>query len=177
MKRREFMMLVSAAAATWPHAVRAQQSERVKRIGVIMSVSADDPEGRLRIAAFLKDLQLLGWSDGRNVQTDVRWTAGPDDVRKYVAELAMLAPDIILTAGSATLGPLLQATRSVPIVRARSGPGRRRLRAEPGARPGGNATGFINFEYGISGKWLELLKEIAPGMKRAAVLRDPRAQQ
>src|SRR5881227_3123678 len=112
MRRRYFIRMVGSAAATWPLVAHALQSERVKRIGVLMSVSADDPEGRLRVAAFLEELQLLGWSDGRNVQTDVHWTTGPDDIRKYVAELVRLAPDVILTAGSATLGPLLQATRS-----------------------------------------------------------------
>src|SRR5436305_6305674 len=115
MKRRHFLGVLAGAAVTWPLSARAQ-FERVKRIGVLMSVSADDPEGKIRLAALLQELQLLGWSDGRNVQTHIRWTTGPDDIRKYVIELTTLVPDVILAAGSATLGPLLQATRTVPIV-------------------------------------------------------------
>jgi putative ABC transport system substrate-binding protein len=156
----------------WPLAARAQQPERMRRIGVLMSVAKDDPEGQPRIAAFLQDLQPLGWIDRHNMRIDIRWTAGPDDIRKYAAELAALAPDVILTAGSATLGPLLQATRTVPIVFVHVPDPVGAGLVDSLARPGGNATGFINFEYGISGKWLELLKEIAPGVTRAAVLRD-----
>jgi putative ABC transport system substrate-binding protein len=172
MKRREFITLFGGAAATWPLAARAQQPERMRRIGVLMSVAKDDPEGQPRIAAFLQDLQPLGWIDRHNMRIDIRWTAGPDDIRKYAAELAALAPDVILTAGSATLGPLLQATRTVPIVFVHVPDPVGAGLVDSLARPGGNATGFINFEYGISGKWLELLKEIAPGVTRAAVLRD-----
>jgi putative ABC transport system substrate-binding protein len=172
MKRREFITLFGGAAATWPLAARAQQAERMRRIGVLMSVAKDDPEGQPRIAAFLQDLQPLGWIDRHNMRIDIRWTAGPDDIRKYAAELAALAPDVILTAGSATLGPLLQATRTVPIVFVHVPDPVGAGLVDSLARPGGNATGFINFEYGISGKWLELLKEIAPGVTRAAVLRD-----
>ena len=164
MKRREFITLLGGAAAAWPLAARAQQAERVRRIGVLMASAADDPEFQARIAAFLQGLQQLGWTDGRNVRIDTRWaTTNPDDIRRHAAELAALAPDVILAAtGTATVAPLLQATRTVPIVFA--------VVIDPVgagfvaslARPGGNATGFTIFEYGMSGKWLELLKEIAP---------------
>ena len=176
MRRREFITLLGGAAATslsWPLAARAQQGERMRRIGVLRAIAADDPEAQAQHAAFLQGLQQLGWTDGRNVRIDTRWAAGnAADVRKYAAELVALAPDVILAIGSASVGPLLQATRTVPIVFA--------IVADPvGAgfvdslsRPGGNATGFMMFEYSLSGKWLELLKEIAPGVTRAAVLRD-----
>ena len=161
-------------AAAWPLAARAQQPERMRRIGVLMGAAADDPEGQARIAAFQQGLQQLGWTDGRNVRIDYRWGAGnADDIRKYAAELVALAPDVILATGGASVAPLLQATRTVPIVFV--------IVADPVgagfvdslARPGGNATGFMQFEYSLSGKWLELLKQIAPGVTRAAVLRDP----
>jgi putative ABC transport system substrate-binding protein len=179
MKRREFISLLGGAAAassvSWPLAARAQQDDRIRRIGVLMASAADDPESQARIAALLQGLQQLGWSDGRNVRIDTRWaTTNADDIRRHAAELAALAPDVILAGtGTATVAPLLQATRTVPIVFA--------LVIDPVgagfvaslARPGGNATGFTIFEYGMSGKWLELLKEIAPRVTRAAVLRDP----
>jgi putative ABC transport system substrate-binding protein len=159
--------------AAWPLATRAQQPERMRRIGVLITSAADDPDGQARNAAFLQGLQSLGWTVGRNVLIDYRWSAGNADIRKYAAELVALAPDVIMTSGVAGVAPLLQATRSVPIVFA--------LVADPvGAgfvdslsRPGGNATGFTALEYGFGGKWLELLKEIAPGVKRVAVIRDP----
>jgi putative ABC transport system substrate-binding protein len=172
MQRREFITLLGGAAVAWPLAAHAQQGERVRRIGVLLS-SADDQEGQARIAAFLQALQQLGWIDGRNVRIDTRWPAGnADDARKYAAELVALAPDVILSTGSANIALMLQATRTVPIVFV--------LVPDPvGAgfvdslsRPGGNATGFTPFEFGMSAKWLELLKEIAPGVTRAAVLRD-----
>jgi putative tryptophan/tyrosine transport system substrate-binding protein len=172
MRRREFITLVGGAAA-WPLAARAQQPDRMRRIGVLVGI-ADDAEGQARLAALLQGLQQLGWTDGRNVRIDTRWAAGDADRgRKYAAELVALAPDVILAAGTAAVGPLLQATRTVPIVFV--------IVLDPVgagfvdslARPGGNATGFINFEYSIGAKWLELLKEIAPGVTRAAVLRDP----
>src|SRR5262245_46432130 len=150
----------------------------MRRIGALMNLAADDPEGQARIAAFLQALQELGWTDGRNVRFEYRWAAGnADDVRKYAAELVALAPDVILASGGSVAGPLLQVTRSVPIVFT--------LTPDPvGAgfvdsltRPGGNATGFIQFEYGMSGKWVELLKEIAPHVTRVAVLRDPAIAQ
>jgi ABC-type uncharacterized transport system substrate-binding protein len=174
MKRREFIALLGGAAAAWPVAARAQQGEPMRRIGVLMSTSADDPEGQARLAAFQQGLQQLGWTVGRNVRIDSRWPAGDSErLRRYAAELVALSPDVILATGSAAAGPLLQATRTVPIVFV--------IVPDPvGAgfvnslsRPGGNATGFIQFEYGISGKWLELLKQIAPAVTRAAILRDP----
>jgi putative ABC transport system substrate-binding protein len=154
--------------------VRAQQSERIRRIGVLHTPAADDSEGQARSAAFLQGLQQLGWTDGRNVRIDTRWAAGdPDHIRRYVAELVALAPDVIMATGSATVGPLLQATRTVPIVFAGVPDPVGSGFVESLARPGGNATGFIVFEYGIGAKWLELLKEIAPSVTRVAVLRDP----
>ncbi len=171
--RREFITLVGGAATAWPLAARAQQPDRVRRIGVLSGGSAaDDPDGQAQIAAFLQGLQQLGWSDGRNVRIDTRWAAGDANlIRNYAAELIALAPDVILAAGSATLGPLLQVTRTVPIVFTTIldpvGAGF----VDSLARPGGNATGFIAFEYGLSGKWLELLKQIAPSLTRVAILR------
>jgi putative ABC transport system substrate-binding protein len=174
MQRREFITLLGSATVAWPLAVRAQQPERMRRIGVLMSVAADDPEGQARLTAFLQGLQQLGWADGRNVRIDIRWGAGDADrYRRYAAELVALAPDVILAASSSALEPLQQATRTVPIVFVTI--------ADPVgagfinslARPGGNATGFSQFEYGVIGKWLELLKEIAPGVTRVAVIRDP----
>jgi putative ABC transport system substrate-binding protein len=158
-----------------PFAARAQQGERMRRIGVLTGAAADDPDALARQAAFVQGLQQLGWTDGRNVRIDTRWaTTNPDDIRRHAAELAALAPDVILAAtGTATVAPLLQATRTVPIVFV--------LVIDPVgagfvaslAQPGGNATGFTLFDDGMSGKWLELLKEIAPRVTRAAVLRDP----
>src|SRR6266849_3806083 len=175
MRRREFITLLGGTAATWPLAALAQQADRIRRIGVLIGSSADDPEFQARIAAFAQGLAQLGWADGRNVRIDTRWaTTNPDDIRRYAAELVALAPDVLVAGtGTATVAPLLQATRTVPIVFA--------LVIDPVgagfvdslARPGGNATGFTFFEYGTSGKWLELLKEIAPRVTRAAVLRDP----
>jgi putative tryptophan/tyrosine transport system substrate-binding protein len=155
-------------------AARAQQSDRMRRIGVLNGQAANDPDAQANIAAFLQGLQQLGWTDGRNVRIDHRWAAGnPADIRKYAAELVALAPEVILATGASPLGPLMQATRTVPIVFA--------IVPDPvGAgfvdslsRPGGNTTGFMQAEYNLSGKWLELLKQIAPGVTRAAVLRDP----
>ena len=169
MRRREFITLLGGSVATWPLVARAGQPERMRRIGVLMAAAADDSESQARIAGFLQALQQLGWADGRNVRIDTRWaTTNPDDIRRHAAELAALAPDVILAAsGTATVAPLLQATRTVPIVFA--------VVIDPVgagfvaslARPGGNATGFTIFEYGMSGKWLELLKEIAPRVTRA----------
>jgi putative ABC transport system substrate-binding protein len=175
MKRRQFVALLGGAAAGWPLAARAQQPERMRRIGVLLAAAADDAEFQARIGAFLQGLQQLGWTDGRNVRIDTRWaTTNADDIRRHAAELAALAPDVILAAtGTVTVAPLLQATRTVPIVFVSVidpvGAGF----VDSLARPGGNATGFTVFEYGMSGKWLELLKEIAPRVTRAAVLRDP----
>jgi ABC-type uncharacterized transport system substrate-binding protein len=173
VNRREFMTLLGGAAAAWPLAARAQQPERMRRIGVLMYLAADDAEGQARLAAFAEALRQLGWSDGRNLRIDTRW-ATADDIRRHAAELAELAPDVLVAAtGTATVAPLLQATRTVPIVFVSVidpvGAGF----VASLAQPGGNATGFTIYEYSMSGKWLELLKEIAPRVTRAAVLRDP----
>ena len=174
MKRREFITLLGGAAATWPLAARAQQPERMRRIGVFINPVADDPATQARLAAFVEGLQQLGWTDGRNVRIDTRWSAGnPDDTRKSAAELVALAPDVILVNGSAAAGPLLQATRTVPIVFVNVVDPVGAGFVKSLSRPDGNATGFVSFEYGLSGKWLELLKEIAPRVTRAAVIRDP----
>jgi putative ABC transport system substrate-binding protein len=174
VRRREFITLIGgAAAATWPPAARAQQRERMRRIGVLMTTAADDQDNKVRLAAFQQRLQQLGWTDGHNVRIDYRFAAAdPENYRKYAAELVALAPDVILAQSSGAIAPLLQATRTIPIVFT--------LVADPVgagfvdslARPGGNATGFTNFEYAISAKWLELLKDIAPGVTRVAVLRE-----
>jgi putative ABC transport system substrate-binding protein len=175
MKRREFITLLGGAAAGWPLAARAQQAgERMRRIGVLTTLAADDEEAMARLAAFLQALQQLGWTGNRNVHIDYRWGAGePERIRRHAAELAALAPEVILANGTAGVGPLLQATRTVPIVFVQvSDPVGAGYIASL-ARPGGNATGFTLFEYGTSGKWLELLKQIAPSVTRAVVLRDP----
>jgi putative ABC transport system substrate-binding protein len=173
MKRRQFITLLGGAAATWPLAARAQQGERMRRIGVLMPSAADDPEYQARLTAFLQRLAQLGWLDGRNVRIDTRWAAADADrIRKYAEELVALAPDVILAPGSAMTGPLLQATRTIPIVFVTIPDPVGAGFVESLARPGGNVTGFIAFEYGLSAKWLELLKQIAPGVTRAAVLRD-----
>ena len=174
LSRREFITLLGGAAVAWPLGAHAQQGERMRRIGVLMPSAADDPEYQARMTAFLQELARLGWLDGRNVRIDTRWAvADADRIRKYAAELVALAPDVILAPGSATTGPLLQATRTIPIVFATIPDPVGAGFVESLARPGGNATGFIAFEYGLSAKWLELLKQIAPGVTRAAVLRDP----
>jgi putative ABC transport system substrate-binding protein len=174
MKRRAFITLLGGAAAAWPLAARAQQGERVRRIGMLSGGgTADDPDVQANVAAFLQGLQQLGWTDGRNLRIDIRWGAGnPDNVRKYAAELVALNPDVILTAGTSTMAPLLQATHTVPIVFANVADPVGAGFVDSLARPGGNATGFMQFEYSLSGKWLELLKQLAPGVTRAAVLRD-----
>ena len=174
MRRREFITLLGGGAAAWPIAARAQQGERVRRIGVLMPLSADDPQSLRRLTAFVQGLQQLGWTDGRNVRIDVRWAAGdPDRFRRYAAELVGLAPDVILAAAVSSMMPLQQATRSVPLVFVQvTDPVGAGFVASL-ARPGGNATGFTLFEFGVSAKWLELLKEVAPRLTRVAVLRDP----
>jgi putative ABC transport system substrate-binding protein len=174
VRRREFITLLGGATA-WPVASRAQQPERKRRIGVLtVAAVADDPDGQARNAAFLQGLQQLGWTDGRNIRIDYRWGAGDaDNMRKYAAELVALGPDVILASGTAAVGPLLQATRTVPIVFAQVTDPVGAGYVDSLPQPGGNATGFVLFEYAISGKWLELLKDIAPAVRRAAVIRDP----
>jgi putative ABC transport system substrate-binding protein len=173
MKRREFITLVGGAAVAWPLAARAQQTERVRRVGVLMSVAADGPDGQPRLAAFLKGLQALGWTDGRNVRIDTRWGAGDAErARKYAAELVALGPDVILASGDHSVVASQQATRTVPIVFTLVSDPVGTGYVESLARPGGNMTGFTLFEYSTSAKYLELLKEIAPGVKRAAVVRE-----
>ena len=172
MKRRQFITILGGAAA-WPLAARAQQSERMRRIGVLMNLAADDPEAQVRLAAFHQGLQELGWTVGRNLRIDTRWGAGDADrYRRYSTELVALAPDVILAASGAIVPWLLQATRSVPIVFAQVPDPVGTGFVESLAHPGGNITGFTNFEFSIGGKLLELLKEIAPRVTRAAVLRD-----
>jgi putative tryptophan/tyrosine transport system substrate-binding protein len=171
IRRREFITLLGGAA-TWPLAARAQQGERVRRIGVLMHLAADDPEGQARHAAFLQGLEQSGWSAGRNVRIDTRWGASEADRRRYAAELVALAPDVILASNSQSTLALQAATNTVPIVFANVTDPVAAGFVESLARPGGNATGFTLFEYGISAKWLELLKEVAPGVTRVAVIRE-----
>jgi ABC-type uncharacterized transport system substrate-binding protein len=174
MRRRDFIKLVGGSAAAWPVASRAQQPDRMRRIGILMNLAEGDAEAQDRIAAFLLGLQQLGWTDSRNVRIDTLFAVGSGaEARKNVADLVARAPDVILATGSVSVGPLLQVSGAVPIVFV--------LVPDPVgagyvnslARPGGNATGFSLFEYGIGGKWLELLKQVAPGVTRVAVLRDP----
>jgi putative ABC transport system substrate-binding protein len=174
MRRRKFITLAGGAAIAWPLAARAQQPERMRRIAVLQGGGdRDDPRSQLSTAAFLQALQQLGWTDGRNVRIDYRWPAGDaDKARKYAGELVALAPDVILTVSSLSLASLLQATRTVPIVFVGVADPVGTGFVNSLSRPGGNATGFMLFDYDLSGKWLELLKEIAPGVTRAAVLRD-----
>jgi putative ABC transport system substrate-binding protein len=175
MKRRAFITLLGGATtAAWPLTARAQQGERMRRIGVLLTAAADDQEFQARLAAFLEGLQKSGWTDRRNVRIDTRWAGGnADDIRRHATEMLALAPDVILASAAPTVTELQRASRTVPIVFVSVidpvGAGF----VDSLARPGGNATGFTNFEYGISGKWLELLKQIAPDVTRAAVLRDP----
>jgi putative ABC transport system substrate-binding protein len=173
LRRREFVALLGSAAAAWPLAVRAQQTERMRHIAVLLPATADNPVFQSWVAAFFQGLALSGWTVGRNLRVETRWaTTNPTEIRRHAAELAALAPDAILAHGTSAVIPLLQATRNVPIVFA--------VVADPVgagivqslARPGGNATGFMPFDYSIGAKWLELLKEIAPEVTRVAVLRD-----
>src|SRR5262245_42580846 len=173
MRRREFITLVGGAAAVWPLAARAQQPERMQRIGVLLPAAADNPEYQTRVAAFHQALALLGWTIGRNVRIDTRWAgANAAEIRRHAAELAALAPDVILAHGALTVRPLLQATRTVPIVFPVAVDPVGAGFVDSLARPGGNVTGFMTVEYGMAGKRLELLKQIEPGVTRAAVLRD-----
>jgi putative ABC transport system substrate-binding protein len=174
VNRREFITLVGGAAVAWPIVARAQQPGGMRRIGVLMNSAADDPESQVRLAAFVQELQRLGWIIDRNVQIEARWSAADvSTLRRHAAELPALAPDAILAGVGGTVAPLLQATRTVPIVFAQSidpvGTGF----VASLARPGGNVTGFTQFEYSLAGKWPELLKEVAPQVTRAAILREP----
>jgi putative ABC transport system substrate-binding protein len=172
MTRRHFITLLGRAAAAWPLAARAQQPA-MRRIGVLMNLSADDPESTARLTAFVQGLQQLGWTDGRNVQMEIRWGAGnPELFRRYSIELVAHAPDVILAAAGAIVPPLLEATRSIPIVFAQTPDPVGAGYISNLARPGGNATGFTQLEFGVSAKWLEFLKQIAPRVTRVGVLRD-----
>ena len=173
MRRRQFIRFVGGAVAAWPLAVQGQQGERMRLIGVLLPVGKDDQFYLSLVTAFRQALQELGLVDGRNVRIDIRWAPQVADIRRHAAELAALAPDVILAHGTATVGPLLQATRSVPIVFPASVDPVAGSLVESLSRPGGNATGFMLFEYSMSGKWLELLKQIAPSVTRVKVLGDP----
>jgi putative ABC transport system substrate-binding protein len=174
MNRREFITLLGGAAIAWPLAARAQRGERMRRIGILLPATADNLEFQARVGAFLQGLQQSGWSIGRNVQIDTRWaTANADEIRRHAAELAALAPDAIVAHGSSTVGAMVQATRTVPIVFPTVADPVAAGFVDSLSRPGGNTTGFMSFEYSLGGKWLELLKEIAPAVTRAAVFRDP----
>ena len=173
MRRRDFITLFGGTAAAWPLTARAQQGERVRRVGVLLPAVADDPEFQTRFGAFLQGLQQAGWSIGRNVRIDTRW-ATPDaaEIRRHAAELVALAPDAILADGAPVVGALLKATRTIPIVFPVVGDPVAAGFVDSLARPGGNATGFMSGENSMGAKWLELLKQIAPGVTRVAVLRD-----
>jgi len=174
MRRREFITLLGGAAAAWPLAAHAQQPERVRRVGVLLPAAADDSQFQTWVGAFLQALALLGWSIGRNVRIDTRWaTANAETIRSYAVELVALVPDVILAHGNAAVGALLQTTRTLPIVFPVIGDPVAGGFVESLARPGGNATGFMNFDFSFSGKWLEVLNQIAPSVTRVAVLRDP----
>jgi len=173
MQRRQFIALLGGAA-TWPLAARAQQDQRVRRLGVLSALAEDDPESVARRPAFEQALKALNWTDGSNLQIDYRWAAGDAErIRKLVAEIIALAPDVILTSGSSLVAPMMQATRTIPIVFVQviDPVGSGLIKSL--ARPGGNVTGFTQFEYSLAAKWVELLKEIAPQVTRAAVIRDP----
>ena len=171
MRRREFITLLGGVVVAWPLAARAQQAQRMQRIGVL---TLDDVDNRASYGAFLQALQQLGWIDGQNVRIETRWAGGSaSDMRKYATDIVALAPDVIFATGTAGMVPLLQATHTVPIVFANVADPVGAGFVDTMAHPGGNATGFIQFEYSLSGKWVELLKQIAPGVTRAAVLRDP----
>jgi putative ABC transport system substrate-binding protein len=174
MRRRDFITLLVSAAAAWPFAARAQQTDPRRRVGVLLPGGADDPTWQTRLGAFLQGMQQSGWSIGQNLLIDTRWgTNNAGEIRRYAAGLVALTPDVIFAAGASTVGPLLQATRAIPIVFATVADPIGAGFVESLARPGGNITGFAFFDYGVSAKWLELLKEIAPTVTRVAVLRDP----
>ena len=174
IERRKFLATLGGAAAVWPLAARAQHSERVRQIGVLIQVAEGDPQASIEVAAFLRGLQDLGWREGRNLRVDTRWGGGDTDrIRKYAAELVALAPEVVLALGGTVAGALQQASSAVPIVFVNVTDPVGRGYVASLAQPVRNATGFTSFEFGMGGKWLEVLKEIAPRMTRAAVLRDP----
>ena len=174
MRRRDFIKAIAGSAAAWPLTVRAQQGDRMRRLGIIIGAAAEESETKARITAFLQELKHLGWDEGRNIRIEMRATAGnAGAARKYAAELVAFAPDVILALGGSQVGPLLEATHTVPIVFTITADPVGNGLVDSLARPGGNATGFMIFDYSLTGKWLELLKEIAPSVTRAAVLRDP----
>src|SRR5437667_7093187 len=174
LKRLDFITLLGGAAAAWPLAARAQQGEQMRRIGVLMNTGADEPESQARLAAFMQGLQELGWAAGRNLRIDHRWSPGDlARLRKDAAELVALRPEVILAGVGATTMALQQFTRTIPIVMAQGIDPVGNGYVDSLARPGGNTTGFIQFEYSLAGKWMELLKEVAPGVTRVGVLREP----
>jgi len=174
MQRRTFIAFIGGAVAAWPIAALAQSAVQIRRIGILLNRRADDPEGQAGVTAFRQALQQLGWADGQNLRFDIRW--GQDDVdteRTYAAELVALAPDIVLAAGTMSVGALQKIASALPIVFVGVTDPAGAGFVDSLARPGGSATGFMLFEFGFTGKWLELLKQIEPGLKRAAILRDP----
>jgi putative ABC transport system substrate-binding protein len=175
MRRREFITLASSAAIAWPLATRAQQPERMRRVGIFLAGRAEsDPEAQARVRAFVQGLDGAGWIEGRNIRIDIRWGRGlTANLRRFAAELVRLTPDVLLATGGTSIGPLLEATQTIPIVFAQVPDPLGAGIVDSLSRPGGNATGFASFEYNIAGKWLELLKQIAPGATRIAILRDP----
>ena len=174
MQRRDFITLLGGAAATWPFAARAQQPEPMRRIGILTGIAGEDAQTKVRVTAFLQELQKFGWTEGRNLRVDLRAGAGNvADTRKYAIELVALAPDVILASGATPVALLLEATRTVPIVFTIVVDPMGAGFIEKLSRPGGNATGYMMFDYSLSGKWVELLKQVAPGVTQAAVLRDP----
>jgi putative ABC transport system substrate-binding protein len=174
VKRRAFISLLGGAMVAWPLGARAQQPERMRRVFVLIATAAEDPDSQASVTAFAQGMQESGWIVGRNVQVEYRWGAGDADrVRQFATELAALAPDVIVTSGASTMPPLLRATRTVPIVFVNVADPVGSGFVESLSRPGGNATGFMQFEYSLSGKWLEVLKQLVPSVRRAAILRDP----
>jgi len=174
MRRRDFINAVAGAAAAWPLSVRAQQLEQIRRIGVLMNIAENDPEAAVQVATLVQALKGRGWIVGTNLQIDYRWAAGDSNLyRKYAPELVALAPNVILVVGGTATGELQRATRTIPIVFVGTTDPVNRGLIESMARPGGNTTGFIEYEFGLCGKWLELLKQIAPKVSRVMVVRDP----
>jgi putative ABC transport system substrate-binding protein len=174
MQRREFLAILGSAAAAYPLTAQSQQADRKRRIGVLIGLAADNPQGQAALAVLLQALQQLGWVDGRNVKIDYRWSSGTaDEAHKFATELVSLAPDVMMATGGASVGALLQATKTIPVVFANVPDPVGSGFVESLSRPGGSATGFVQFEYSLSGKWLELLKQITPDVRHVAILWDP----